>query len=165
MRCCLCQSRPSADGDAVRAVRVQRVVVAQRGQRSGGTTNTWARAATSGTDTQEEEEEEEELEEEEEDDESESESESGLRYSLDTNERPTMGRPTPSSTIALNTIHPRSSSVNWRSMGCTRGNRAFAQWWGTQKKRMRGGVQICSTRPKNKGTGASSSVSYRGGRK
>ena len=32
----MCQSRPSADGDAVRAVRVQRVVVAQHGQQSGG---------------------------------------------------------------------------------------------------------------------------------
>ena len=35
MRCCLYQCRPSADDDAVRAVRVQRVVVAQHGQRPG----------------------------------------------------------------------------------------------------------------------------------
>ena len=32
LRCCLCQSRPSADDDAVRAVRVQHVVVVQHGK-------------------------------------------------------------------------------------------------------------------------------------
>ena len=36
LRCCLCQSRPSADDNGVCAVRVQRVVVAQYGQRSSG---------------------------------------------------------------------------------------------------------------------------------
>ena len=36
LRCCFCQSRPSADDNGVCAVRMQREVVAQHGKRSSG---------------------------------------------------------------------------------------------------------------------------------